>query len=449
MIDSYLSNLNDSGLRLVGNLHQLLKRKIWAKILLGMILGVGIGLLLSPSMGLVDEAISYPLGNWLALPGRIFLSLIQMIVVPLVIASIIRGLAAGESMEQLRKMGLGLVIYFLVTTTVAITIGMSVALIIKPGHLIDTSSLNITTSISEVENAVNPDAMSMSSLPDVITNILPDNPLSAMVEMQMLQIVIFSILFGIALVSLKPESSRPMLDILASIQEVSMTVVRWAMMIAPLAVFGLLAQITIRVGIDAILGMSVYVLTVLLGLFLLLCFYFLIIFITNRKSPLWFLRNVRDVQLLAFSTSSSAAVMPLSLKTAQENLNVRPAIAQFLVPLGATINMDGTALYQGAATIFLAQVYGIDLSITALLLIIVTAVGASIGTPATPGVGIIILAMVLQSVGIPTAGIALIIGVDRILDMCRTAVNVSGDLTASLVMNKWITDDSIEEIKSA
>ncbi len=438
MLDSYFSNLNDSGLRLVGNLHQLLKRKIWAKILLGMILGVGIGLLLSPSMGLVKESISYPLGNWLALPGRIFLSLIQMIVVPLVIASIIRGLAASESMEQLRKMGFGLVIYFLVTTTVAIIIGMSVALIIKPGELIDTSLLNITTSISEVENAVDPEVMSMSSLPDVITNILPNNPLSAMVEMQMLQIVIFSILFGIALVSLKPESSRPMLDILASIQEVSMTVVRWAMVIAPIAVFGLLAQITIRVGIDAIVGMSVYVLTVLLGLFILLCFYFLIIFITNRKSPLWFLRNVRDVQLLAFSTSSSAAVMPLSIKTAQENLKVRPAIAQFLVPLGATINMDGTALYQGAATIFLAQVYGVDLSITALLLIIVTAVGASIGTPATPGVGIIILAMVLQSVGIPTAGIALIIGVDRILDMARTAVNVSGDLTASLVMNKWI-----------
>ncbi len=436
MIDNYLSILNDSGLRLVGNLHQLLKRKIWAKILLGMILGIGVGLLLSPSMGLVEESFSYPLGNWLALPGRVFLSLIQMIVVPLVIASIIRGLAASESMDQLRKMGLGLVIYFLVTTTVAITIGMSVALIIKPGELIDTSLLNMTTSISEMENTT--EMMTMSSLPDVITNILPENPLSAMVEMQMLQIVIFSIIFGIALVSLKPESSRPMLDILASIQEVSMTVVRWAMVIAPIAVFGLLAQITIRIGIDAILGMSVYVLTVLLGLLLLLCFYFLIIFITNRKSPLWFIKNVRDVQLLAFSTSSSAAVMPLSIKTAQEKLKVRPAIAQFLVPLGATINMDGTALYQGAATIFLAQVYGIDLSITALLLVIVTAVGASIGTPATPGVGIIILAMVLQSVGIPTAGIALIIGVDRILDMARTAVNVSGDLTASLVMNKWI-----------
>lgn len=212
---------------------------------------------------------------------------------------------------------------------------------------------NITTSISEVENA--PEVNEESSLPDVITNILPDNPLSAMVEQQMLQVVIFSILFGIALVSLKEESSKPMLDILASIQEVCMTVVRWAMAIAPLAVFGLLAQITIRVGIDAILGMAIYVLTVLLGLFILLCFYFLIIYITNKKSPIWFLRSVRDVQLLAFSSSSSAAVMPLSIQTAQEKLGVRPAIAQFLVPLVATINMDGTALYQGAATIFLAQ----------------------------------------------------------------------------------------------
>jgi Na+/H+-dicarboxylate symporter len=166
--------------------------------------------------------------------------------------------------------------------------------------------------------------------------------------------------------------------------------------------------------------------------------YFIIIFITNRKSPLWFLKNVKDVQLLAFSTSSSAAVMPLSIKTAQENLQVKPSIAQFLIPLGATINMDGTALYQGAATVFLAQVYGVDLSITSLLLVIVTAVGASIGTPATPGVGIVILSMVLKSVGIPTTGVALIIGVDRILDMCRTTVNVSGDLTASMVMNKWL-----------
>jgi len=424
--------------RLAENLYKLLNQKIWLKIVLGMLLGIGVGLMLSPSMGLVKESAGLAIGNWLALPGRIFLSLIQMIVVPLVIASVIRGLAASESVEQLKKMGYGLVVYFICTTTIAIAIGMGVALLIQPGHYIDTSLVTIPLATGEEGNVTN--TLELSRLPDVITNILPDNPLSAMVEKDMLQVVIFSVLFGLALVSLKKVYAQPMLDLLASLQEMSMTVVQWAMKLAPIAVFGLLAQITIKVGLEALLGMTIYVLTVLFGLLLLLCFYFIVIMITNRKTPLWFLKNVKDVLLLAFSTSSSAAVMPLSIKTAQENLKVRPAIAQFLIPLGSTINMDGTALYQGVATVFLAQVYGVELSTTSLLLVVVTAVGASIGTPATPGVGIVILSMVLKSVGIPTTGIALIIGVDRILDMCRTSVNVSGDLTASLVMNKWIAE---------
>ena len=421
------------------HLYELLKSRLWLKIVLAMILGVGIGIFLSPASGLITNNTSLTIGSWLALPGKVFLGLIQMIVIPLVFASVIRGLAASEDMEQLRQLGFRLVGYFIFTTCVAIIIGIVVALVIRPGHFIDSSLLNASldaAALPQTQQSV--ETFSAAQLPSMITNILPVNPLGAMVEQEMLQVVLFSIVFGLALVTISPKRAEPLLDILSSIQEVCMAVVRWAMLLAPFAVFGLLAQITMKVGLDALLGMAVYVGTVLLGLLILLLFYLAIIFVTNRKSPIWFLKNVRDVQLLAFSTSSSAAVMPLSMKTAEEKLKVKPSISQFLIPLGATINMDGTALYQGAATVFLAQVYGIELSIPALLLVIVTAVGASIGTPATPGVGIIILSMVLNSVGIPANGIALIIGVDRILDMNRTAINVTGDLTAAMVMNRWL-----------
>ena len=219
-----------------------------------------------------------------------------------------------------------------------------------------------------------------------------------------------------------------------------MKIVSWAMALAPIAVFGLLAQISVQVGFDAIIGVATYVATVLLGLVILLGFYLLIVTVLARRSPLAFLRSISNVQLLAFSTSSSAAVMPLSMKTAEESLGVKPAVSQFVVPLGATVNMDGTALYQVIAAVFLTQVYGIELSIAQLLLLSVTTVGASIGSPSTPGVGIVILATIVQGMGVPAEGLALILGVDRILDMSRTAVNVSGDLTACVVMERFLDD---------
>jgi Na+/H+-dicarboxylate symporter len=192
----------------------------------------------------------------------------------------------------------------------------------------------------------------------------------------------------------------------------------------------------IQMGVDVLLGMAIYVATVAVELFILLLLYLIIVLIVCNRSPLQFLKHIREVLLLAFSTSSSAAVMPLSIKTAEDILKVRSSTAQFLIPLGSTINMNGTALYQGTATIFLAQVYDVNLSMSAMPLIVVTTVGASIGSPGTPGVGIVILAMVLSSVGIPAVG-ALILGVDRIIDMCRTAVNVAGDLTACTVIDEW------------
>ncbi len=441
----YLEVLYPKPLRnLTSHLQGLTRGRLWLKILIAMLLGVGVGLFLGPSVGLVERQTAMVIGSWLALPGQIFLGLIQMIVVPLVFASVITGLASSEDMEHLTKMGSRLAIYFVSTTALAIVIGITVALLMQPGIYIDGTTLETT-----MEDAAAPmpaeeqvEAPTMIDAPDIIASILPDNPLSAMVEREMFQIVLLAIILGLALISTSPEYSRPLLDLLNSIQEVCMTVVRWAMLLAPVAVFGLLAQTTINTGIDALLGMLVYVLTVLGGLALLLLFYLVVVFLVSGKRPWWFLQAVREVQLLAFSTSSSAAVMPLSIQVAEDKLGVKPSTSQFLIPLGATINMNGTALYQGVATIFLAQVFGVELTLPSLLLVIVMTVGASIGSSATPGVGMIILAMVLTSVGIPASGIALIIGVDRILDMSRTAVNVTGDLTACLVMERWMGSNS-------
>ncbi len=424
---------------LSGKVHSLIKTKLWMKILVGMVLGILVGLLLSETFDLVERQTALTIGSWLALPGNIFLGLIQMIVVPLVFASVITGLASSDSMEQLRKVGSRLVIYFVCTTSLAITIGIVAGLVIQPGNYIDGAMMRdlgaeVPEAVTEGDDLAAPAAV---DIPDVLTEILPQNPLGAMVNAEMLQVVLFALIFGMALISIGTREAEPLINLLSSVQEVCMTIVGWAMLLAPVAVFGLLAQITLEVGLDALAGVIVYVVTVLTGLGFLLLMYMAIVYFLAHKSPLWFLRTIREVQLLGFSTSSSAAVMPLSIRTAEKDLEITPSISQFIIPLGATINMDGTALYQGVATVFLAQVFGVELSLAAMVLVVVTAVGASIGTPATPGVGIVILSMVLQSVGIPTAGIALIIGVDRILDMSRTALNVTGDLTAALVMDRW------------
>ncbi len=423
---------------LSNQLQSLVRGRLWLKILIGMLLGIIAGLLLGPSTKLVDPGTGIIIGEWLSLPGYIFLGMLQMIVVPLIFASIIRGIAAGEDMEQLRKIGLRITGYFLVTTAFAIGIGLVIAIFIQPGNFISGEMIQTTLASETATTQNNVSIPNIADLPSMIGTIVPINPLGAMVNGQMLEIVLFSVITGIALVSMSPQQSKPLLDLLGSIQEVCMTVVKWSMLLAPIAVFGLLAKFTTRLGIDALLGMAVYVGTVLLGLLIMFCLYLIIVFLVSKLGPIGFIRSVRDVLLLAFSTSSSAAVMPLSIKTAEEKLGVRPSVSQFVIPLGATVNMNGTALYQSVAAVFLAQVFGVELGPVQFLLIMITVVGASIGTPSTPGVGIIILALILTSVGIPTSGIALIIGVDRILDMSRTAVNVAGDLVACVVMDRWV-----------
>ncbi len=430
-VDNPLAHLHPRSLKhLSDRLQGLVRGRLWAKVLVGMLLGILGGLALGPSAGWVDPAIATTTGSWLALPGHIFLAMIQMIVVPLVFASIILGLAASEDLEQLRSVGLSTVVFFVVTTALAIVIGIALASIIRPGDFISASL------VSQLPPATTMEGSGTKPLPEALVSLLPRNPLGAMVNVEMLQVVLFGVVVGVALVTMPPKQSRPLLELLSSLQQVSMTVVKWSMRLAPLAVFGLMAQLTAKLGVDALLGMSVYVATVLAGLLCVMLLFVIVVVVVARQRPFVFLGQLRELLLLAFSTSSSAAVMPLSIKTAEEKLGVRESVSQFVIPLGATINMNGTALYQGVATVFLAQVYGIELGLGSLALVVLTAVAASIGSPATPGVGIVILAMVLDSVGIPPAGVGLIMGVDRILDMSRTAVNVTGDVVAAVIIER-------------
>ncbi|MDF0593354.1 dicarboxylate/amino acid:cation symporter [Methanotrichaceae archaeon M04Ac] len=416
-------------------LQSLIKGRMWLKVLLGMILGTGLGIVMGPTAGIVDPGLSATISEWLSLPGYIFLGLLQMIVVPLVFASIILGIAANQEMEMVKRLGVLAGFYFIVTTAVAIAIGITVALLINPGQYIQGEDV-VSMAVAPEGSQEIADIPELFEIPGIIGGLFPSNPLDAMASGQMLQVVLFAIIVGIAVLTLSPRNSGPFMELLGSLQEICMTVVKWSMHLAPLAVFGLMAKFTAQMGIETLLGMGVYVATVLIGLLLLFVLYLIIILVILRRSPFRFMADSKDALLIAFSTSSSAATMPVSIKVAEEKLAIRPAIGQFIIPLGATINMNGTALYQGVATVFLAQVFGVDLTLPQLLLVMIIAVGASIGTPSTPGVGIIILATILESVGVPAAGVALIIGVDRILDMSRTSVNVAGDLVASAVMDK-------------
>ena len=411
----------------------LLKNQLWLQIVLALILGISVGLILSPQGGGAVEADTAKIiAQWVKLPGSIFLSLIQMVVIPLVLSSIMLGIATAGDPEYLKKIGVRIFPYFIVTTSVAVTIGAGLALWIQPGKFIDSELITgVSTSTPMIETLD-------QSIPDKIAQLIPTNFTQVTLDQSMLQLVIYAMIMGVALLALPAKKSKLILQVLDSIQSIAMQVVSWAMLLAPFAVFGLLCEITIKVGVDALLGMSIYVLTVVLGLVVLLAFYLMIVRVVSLRSAWSFLRDIRAVQLLAFSTSSSAAVMPLSLKTSEETLGVKPAVGQFVIPLGATINMDGTALYQTIAAIFLVQAFGVDITTSELLLLMITTIGASIGAPSTPGVGIVILATLLSSIGVPAAGIGLILGVDRILDMCRTTINVSGDLTACCVMDKWL-----------
>jgi len=421
------------------HLESLTKDRLWLQVIIGLFLGAAVGMLLNPSAGLVSENFGAWIANWLELPGQVFMRLVQMVMIPLIFASIISGIVSNSA-DNLKSFGLWLLIYFVFTTTIAILLGLLVALFFKPGeYVLSLGGLpNSDTAVLPNKDSVN----LFDNIPSAISNLIPNNPMESILAGEMLGVVIFTIIIGVAITQLRESTARPLIRFTEAIQKICMIVVSWAMKLVPFAVFGLMGALISRIGIEIFLGLGYYMIVVIVGLLLLMVFYMLIVLFVAKRNPIKFLRLIREPQLLAFSTASSAAVMPLSMKTANEKLKISPNVSDFVIPIGATINMDGTALFQCVTTIFMAQAYGIELTIVNLILITITVVAASIGTPAIPGGGVIILASVLESAGIPIDGLIVIIGIDRILGMFRTTVNVTGDLTASTVFELFFGEKS-------
>ena len=354
--------------------------------------------------------------------GQIFIASLRLVIVPLVFFSLVCGVVSISSSSRLGSISLKTLSLYLLTTAIAISIALALALLFDPGVGID---LALPTTF---------ESSSAPSLKDVLINIFPTNPIAAMAEGNMLQIIVFSILFGIALKSLGA-AGDPLKKSFELINDVILSLVRMLIELAPYGIFALLFSLFAVQGFGMIGDLAKYFfLLVFVLIFHAFVTYGSLIYVLGKLNPFKFFMKVRSLAVFAFSTSSSSATMPVTLDTVKNKLGVKPTIGSFTVPLGATINMDGTAIMQGIATVFISQAYNIDLNMIDYLMVILTATLASIGTAGVPGVGLIMLAMVLEQVGLPVEGIALIIGVDRLLDMTRTAVNVCGDAMVSCVV---------------
>jgi len=398
-----------------------------SRILLGMVLGIILGLILN-SLGGADPdktpIISWFVNNVFDVVGQVFVISLKLLVVPLVFFSLVCGSASMGEDVKMGQVALKTVSLYLMTTAIAVSLALTIANIVDPGIGINTS---------EAANYV---AKEAPSFKDVFIGIFPSNPFQAMVEGNMLQVIVFAILVGIAILQ-AGESGNKVLRGCQMISDVIMRMVSILMNLAPYGVFCLLAKLFTGQGFSAIINLALYFGTIVFVLLLHASVVYTTIFtIFTRLNPLTLFKNMRPAMLFAFSTSSSNATMPITLNVAKNRVGAHNSIASFTVPLGATVNMDGTAIMQGIATVFIAQAYGLDLSMTEYFAVIATATLASIGTAGVPGVGLITLAMVLQQVGLPVEGIGLIIGVDRLLDMLRTVVNVSGDgMVTAVVAN--------------
>lgn len=398
-----------------------LPHNLWVHIVIGMIAGTICALFIN----VPDAAM-----GWIRLPGDLFMALLKMVIVPLILSSIILGVAAAGSLSSLKSMGMRLIPYFIATTAISITIGITITSAIMPGMAIDQAATVTDDAIRET--------LSGLTIPERVMNMIPVNPVEAQLTKNMPQLVVLGIIVGVAMIIIRTESAKTFRQLCEFTQDACMMIVGWAMRLAPYAVASLMFTAVSTMGASTLSGMGLYIACVLGGLGIMFGVYLVIITLIARRSPTQFLHDIRAAQIVAFSTSSSAATMPVSLSVAEENLGISEDVRGFVIPLGATINMDGTALYQATAALFLCQVFGIDLSLGETILLLLTTIGASIGTPAMPGVGLIVLATILSSLGVPAAGIGLILGVDRLLDMCRTTINVTGDLTATAVMQRWI-----------
>ncbi|MGH0446765.1 dicarboxylate/amino acid:cation symporter [Bacillus mycoides] len=402
-------------------------------ILIALFLGLVVGL----TLNLAAPSIFEPLNQYAFNPlGQLFIRLIKMLVVPVVFISIVLGAAGLGDPKQLGRIGLKSISFFLVTTAVAISIAVTFALIIKPG-----AGGNFKTDGLKYEGA-----KTETSFVDTLLNIVPDNPAKAMADGNMLQIIAFAALIGLGLAVLG-KRVQGVHSLLEQGNELMMYLVNLVMKLAPIGTFGLLASSVGKMGLAGVAAMFKYMIVVMLVLIIHGVFvYGGLLKVLAKESIIRFFKHFGPVMAIGFSTSSSNASLPFAMKTAQEKLGVPKAISSFVQPLGATINMDGTAIMQGVATVFIAQVYGVELTLPQLAMVVLTAVLASIGTAGVPGVGLVMLTMVLNQVNLPVEGIALIIGIDRILDMSRTAVNISGDAICAMIVakseEKYNTDQS-------
>ena len=388
------------------------------KILIGMGAGIIIGLLFNALGGSdPDESvlITWIVENIFDVIGKIFVVSLKLLVVPLVFFSLVCGSASMGEDIKMGQVAIKTILLYLLTTAIAVSIALLVANIVDPGVGINTGTIDSF----EVKTA--------PSVKEVLIGIFPDNPFRAMVDGNMLQIIVFAILVGVAILK-TGDSGKTVLRGCVLINEVIMKMVFMLINLAPYGVFCLLAKLFTREGFSAIVNLAIYFSTIVFVLsFHAAVIYSAILYIFTGLNPLKLFKNMRPAMLFAFSTSSSNATIPVTLTTARNRLGADNSIASFTIPLGATVNMDGTAIMQGIATVFIAQAYGLELSMIQYVSVVATATLASIGTAGVPGVGLITLAMVLQQVGLPVEGIGLIIGVDRLLDMLRTVVNISGD----------------------
>ncbi len=397
------------------------------RILIAMGVGISLGALLQwlalPQDHLFNAVV---LNGFIDGGGRIFIALLKMLVVPLVFVSLVCGAASLGDTGSVGRLGGKTIGLYLLTTAVAVSLAMLIALTTDPGLGGESASSMASASTFEPKTA--------PSVKDTFINVVPSNPIAAMADGKMLQVILFALLFGLAL-SKAGASGEKLRAFFSDLNDVMMRLISMIIALTPIGVFCLMTQLGATLGLAEIAKVAMYFATIVIALLVhASVVYPLLLKTLTGLNPLVFLRKMREALLVAFSTSSSGATLPVTLRTVEHKLGVQNNVASFAVPLGATINMDGTAIMQGVATVFIAQFYGIDLGLSALLTVVLTATLASIGTAAVPGVGLITLTLVLDQVGLPVEGIALIIGVDRLLDMLRTAVNVTGDATVATIV---------------
>lgn len=419
------------------------------QILLGMAAGVLFGFLALQFTG-GDTFVT----NWIKPFGTIFINSLKLIAVPLIVASLIMGIAGLKDISKLSKMGGRTIGIYVLTTVVAVSIGLGLVNIVKPGdYITEKTRIELTENYGAdaAKRKEAADAQANNGPLQALEDLVPQNIVGAASSNgNMLQVIFFVIFFGVGLILIPPDKAKPVIDFFDGVNEVVLKMIDLIMLAAPYGVFALLASLVVESpSADIFVALGMYSLTVVVGLgIMVFAMYPLLVGYFTKRGYGEFFKGIAPAQLLAFSTSSSAATLPVTMERTIEHLGVDEDVASFVLPVGATINMDGTSLYQGVAAVFIAQAFGMDLDLMQQLTIVVTATLASIGSAAVPGAGMVMLVIVLQSIGVPPEGLALIFAVDRPLDMCRTVVNVTGDATVSMLVAKSVDKLHEPNVKS-